>query len=663
MNDPRTPSLRTGSKRRRGRPACRHVHPLGESDRERALQARLEVIEALVDHPLITLDPCGRILSWNPAAAAVFGTAAEEAIGQSIACFLPDLPSSGFAAESGSGGFPFRCEVTAIRRDGSTFPAEVVGHCGPCGHLPLRMVAVTDLTARRAAETEIGRLTHEHEVLLVSTSYAILRVEPGGTIGFANPPAIELLGRGISDLVGVPLGDVLRGTGRDAERLEDIVASALLGNPARVEADLVLEGRPILISARAEPLRNGDGAVLVLEDCTHRRRLEEELRQAQKMEVLGQLAGGIAHDFNNELAVITLNAFMVRSDIAAGRIPDGEMVAEIHGAAERATRVSRQLLDMSRRSTLDVRSMELGPALRQVGRLLTKLVPETIDVRVEAAETGYTARVDAGALEQALLNLGTNARDAMPEGGCLTVRLSSERIGPDHRPSAAIGTRPEPGRYQLAEVIDTGVGIPATMLSHVVEPFFTTKEKGRGTGLGLSMVYGLVRQMDGFLDIESTPGEGTAVRLYFPADGSAPEEAAPPPHSEWEGDGEGRVVLVVEDEDPVRRACVTTLQRKGFEVLEAENGEVALEVFEAALGRVDAVVSDSVMPVLTGVELYRRLAELYGPIPFVLMTGYSDRIPEDLSGLPVLQKPWNPTDFLSTVWGEIRRLDPSIPGR
>jgi PAS domain S-box-containing protein len=382
-------------------------------------------------------------------------------------------------------------------------------------------------------------------------------------------------------------------------------------------------------------------------DVTDKRKLEEQLRQSQKMEAIGLLAGGVAHDFNNMLSII-----LGATELAQRAAPPGSAVVgyldEISSASLRAVELTRKLLMLSRRQVLRVESLELRKVVTEFGRLLSRVLGEDIELKVTLPPDPVCVRADAGQLNQILLNLGTNARQAMPKGGRLTLEVRETVVD-----AAFVADHPwaHPGSFGEIRVEDSGQGMSEETLAHIFEPFFTTKEEG--TGLGLPMVYGIVRQHGGCLAIESQVGVGTTVRLLLPLAHDVPEGRPASRSAEAPRRGH-ETVLVAEDEGPLRSLLASTLAAHGYEVLVAGDGEEALRLFEARGGRVDLAILDAVMPRLSGADTYARMRAIHPGLRAVFITGHAPdhvRIAELVAanGYPVLDKPFRLNDFVARV--------------
>jgi len=401
------------------------------------------------------------------------------------------------------------------------------------------------------------------------------------------------------------------------------------------------------VQERAQIVRDDRGAALrmvgTVQDITERRQLEEELRQSQKMEAIGRLAGGIAHDLNNALTAIAGYA-----ELALGEVPPGHAarndVEEIRRAAERAGSVTRQLLAFSRKRLLEPRVFDLNETVAVIARLLSRLLGADIQVQVRLVETPLPVVGDPGQVEQALINLAVNARDAMPSGGRLELATLRERVTDDvartHVPMPA-------AEYVVVLVSDTGHGMSHDTKARIFEPFFTTKEVGRGTGLGLSMVYGTLKQIGGFIFVDSEVGYGTTFRLYFPP--AAPQTELEPAVQPRDERRRGReTLLIVEDESAVRNFVASSLRRESYQLLLAASADEALAIADSHDGPIDLLLTDAVMPGRSGMELAALLTARRRGLSVIIMSGYTEH---NLTGADsghvaaLLQKPFTPRDL------------------
>lgn len=377
-------------------------------------------------------------------------------------------------------------------------------------------------------------------------------------------------------------------------------------------------------------------------DITDRKGLEAQLRQAQKLESIGQLAGGVAHDFNNILTVIQGHASLLLSNRALGEGPQ-ESAQQIALASERAATLTRQLLTFSRKQVIQPRTLDINDVIGNVIKMLKRLLREDVSLQVEYSSKLSMVHADAGMLEQVLMNLAVNARDAMPNGGDLTIRTSDQVISSGYVSAHGQGA---PGKYVCLCVGDTGCGIDREILPRIFEPFFTTKPVGYGTGLGLATVYGIVHQHRGWIDVDSELGKGTAFRVYFPAIDEQEKHSATPPR-EVEIPGGSETILLVEDEDAVRTLARNVLERKGYKVYEAVSAVEALKNWDQLREEVDLVLTDMVMPGgMTGLDLMRKLNAELPSLPAIYTSGYSvDIVGKEFElkdGINFLQKPYGP---------------------
>jgi PAS domain S-box-containing protein len=376
-------------------------------------------------------------------------------------------------------------------------------------------------------------------------------------------------------------------------------------------------------------------------DITERQRLEEQLRQAQKMEAVGRLAGGVAHDFNNLLTAILGSAELLLSRLGPDH-PERVEAEEIRKAAMWAANLTRQLLAFSRQQVLDPQVFDLSAVVADMDKMLRRLIRADIVFRSQLAPDLGAVRADPGQIEQVIMNLAVNACDAMPDGGTLRIETSNVDLDAGHEQEHVPAV---PGRYVMLTVSDTGTGMSTTTQAHIFEPFFTTKERGKGTGLGLSTVYGIVKQSDGYVWLESEPGRGTTFKVYLPRVDAPIAIKAPAPDRSASIDGD-ETVLVVEDQEPVRRLTRRVLETHGYAVLAAADGPEALHVAEHHAGTIHILVTDVVMPGMSGREVGRRLAAERPGMRVLYVSGYADDLIVNHGvlepGLAFLQKPFTP---------------------
>ena len=465
-------------------------------------------------------------------------------------------------------------------------------------------------------------------------------------------PVGELLGRTIHDIFPRERADVF------ARWIHHVLDT---GRSVEDEYEIDINGRTVWFAATIASLT--DATVLwIARDITERRTLEEQLRQSAKMEAVGRLAGGVAHDFNNLLTAISTNADLALSAIAGGS-DIREELGQIKRAAERATALTRQLLAFSRRQMLQPRLLDINAVVAEAGGFLARLIGEHIELVTHLDADTWPVVADAGQLTQVVMNLAVNARDAMPNGGILTITTGNidvtEPLAAKHR---GLGI----GEYVVLTLRDTGAGMDRRTQERVFEPFFTTKEQGRGTGLGLATVYGIVKQSNGYIQLTSTPGRGTAFWIFLPkANGAVEQIDTPAPGPERVV--LGATVLIVEDEPQVRGAAARVLRRRGYTVLECANGADALSVWAERRDEISLVVTDVVMPQLGGRELVRELRSLGATVPVLFISGYAEGASpttgDDTGRSVFLAKPFDIGVFSRLVGELIQTSEPPVAGR
>ena len=459
--------------------------------------------------------------------------------------------------------------------------------------------------------------------LILSAVFGIYRCTLGGRFLDVNPALISMLGYGsVEEVLALDARREVYVNPQEIDRLTDEYQRTGSLNGVEVQwkhkdghtITVRLNGRAASSSGE-EP---EEVLELIAEDITERRQLEEQFRQAQKMEAVGRLAGGVAHDFNNLLMVINGYTEVLLEQLE----PASEMhqkVQSIQQAADRAATLTRQLLAFSRKQVLELKVVDVNAVIGDMERLLRPLIGENIELLTRLSTEAGRTRADAGQLEQVIMNLVVNAKDSMPEGGKITIQSSNVTVRPNLGEHRFI----QPGRYSVISVADTGQGMDKETQSRIFEPFFTTKEKGKGTGLGLSTVYGIVKQSNGYVFAESQIGAGTTFYVYLPRVEETVEELGPVTTQESEKGG-CETVLLVEDEESVRELVRVTLISRGYKVLEAENGESGLRIAEATKGPIDILVTDVVMPGMGGRELAKRLVALRPGTSVLYLSGYTE---------------------------------------
>lgn len=513
---------------------------------------------------------------------------------------------------------------------------------------------VIDISDRKLAEEALQRAEARSRALIGAMQDVILVLDRDGTYVDIAPSATDRVYRPPKDLLGRRLHEVFPADQADAF-IRSIVKALDTRAPVEIAYDLAIRGENIFFEATVSPLPDGR-VVFVARDVSARKRAElalreseDQLRQAQKMEAVGQLAGGIAHDFNNLLMAIMSNAELAALELSAGS-PVDQHIDEIKSASRRARSLTQQLLAFSRKQMLQPRVLDLNVVVRDAEQILRRLIGETITMTVTIEPALGHVRADQGQLVQVLLNLAVNARDAMPKGGQLLIESSNRDVSASEA-NAHRGLRD--GRYVVLEVKDSGVGIDEDTKARIFEPFFTTKPPGQGTGLGLSTAYGIVKQSGGYIAVDSTVGAGTSFTILLPRVYEPSEPLPVTPPAEVPAITSRGTVLLVEDENAVREATKRMLRKFGFTVIEAKHGQDALTLWEQAGSSVDVVLTDVVMPAMGGADLARALRERRPNLRVVFMSGYTQGTLEmssmDEAATRFLPKPFTADQLVSTL--------------
>ena len=629
-------------------------------DRETQLRGSEGRLRAVLDAALdavIGMDVDDVITYWNPRAEAIFGWRREEALGRSLRdLVIPEryreAHSRGLARFLATGEGPVldrRIELHGLRRDGTEFPVELSITAVKHGETLSFSAFVADITERKRSEAELRRYADVFRNMQVGLNVWCLQDREDlrtFKLIFTNPAAAHSLGVRTEDVLGKSMHDAF---------------------PHMLDTDLPRQYREVLLSGEARDLGEvrehfgertdggvfsikvfplpGDCVGVALEDITERRRLESQLLHAQKMEAVGRLAGGVAHDFNNALGVILgyTELLMRKADEAQRGKLD-----QILKATQRASGLTRQLLAFSRKQMVDPKVLDLNALLSELEKMLGRLIGEHIDLAIVPGADLGQVKADLGQLEQVVMNLCVNSRDAMPNGGLLRIETANADLDARH----AAGHEPlAPGRHVMLAVSDTGCGIEREILSQIFEPFFTTKEQGKGTGLGLAMVYGIVKQAGGYVWVYSEVGHGTTFKIYLPRIDepavAAEVQETPMPSKGWE------TILLVEDEGPLRALAREILEEHGYRVIEATGPHGALEMALRHPEPIHLLVTDVVMPAMNGRVLAESLMAVRPGLRVLYMSGYTDDIIVHSgvleSGALPLEKPFTTLALLGRV--------------
>ena len=617
------------------------------------------LVEAVTDYAIYMLDPEGVVTSWNPGAQRFKGYTASEVIGSHFSRFYAEedrktgLPARALATSAREG--KFESEGWRVRKDGSRFWAHVVIDPirSPDGHLVGFAKITRDLTERRAAEKRLKQNEDQFRLLVQGvTDYALYMLDPKGRVSSWNMGAERIKQYRAEEIIGQHFSKFYS----ESDRLKGEPQNAL--DIARREGRFEKEGwrvrkdgtqfwANIIIDA----IRDETGAIIgfakITRDITERKEQQKALEQArealahsQKMDAIGQLTGGIAHDFNNLLMVI-----LGSLELVGRRLPDDERVTTLISnaiqAAQRGAALTQRMLAFARRQDLDLKPVDVAALVRDMTDLLQRSLGPSVPIETHFPLKLDLVHADANQLEMALLNLAVNARDAMPDGGNIVIAARDETVKGRSR------SKLKAGRYVCLSVKDTGEGMDRATLVRAMEPFFTTKGIGRGTGLGLSMVHGMTEQSGGRFVLKSRKGEGTTAEMWLPV----AKVAKPAQGERFIMDGAPRtrplVVLAVDDDGLVLMNTTVMLQDMGHTVLEATSGSQALDILRRE--PVDLVITDHAMPRMTGAQLAAAIKAERPGIPIILATGYAELPPGVDAELPKLGKPFRQQELMQAV--------------
>jgi PAS domain S-box-containing protein len=630
---------------------------------QRRARERLELLGAAVDSAassIVVTDRAGTIKWVNRAFTATTGYAPDEAVGRTPGELIGSgKQHAGFYRDFWDtilAGDVWRGRLLNRRKDGTLYPEEqvVTPVRDEAGRITHFIAVKVDVGQRE----EASRRIRFQSTLLDAVGQAVIAMDLAGRVTYWNRSAEALYGWTAEEAMGTDAVELTAATGARDEAIE-ILERLRRREPWSGEFHLRRkDGSTFFGLVTYTPILDEDGVLTGIvgasTDLTERREIEASLRQSQKMEAVGRLAAGVAHDFNNLLTVIQGHTQMVLDDLPGdSRLRDD--LGEILGEADRAARLTRQLLAFSRRQVRAERVLDLGRTLVELEPLLRRLVPSRVTLHFEPGEGGVLVRADPSQIEQVVLNLAVNAGDAIESEGSVHFRVGEEVLTAEQ--IAHAGWSVAPGAYAILTVEDTGHGMTPEVMERMFEPFFTTKPEGRGTGLGLSTVFGIVQQSGGVVDGDSEPGKGTTFRVLLPraheaaAEGSR-EEPSPGEQGAGPAAGGAATILLVDDTDAVLRVGRRILERAGYRVLTAADGREALALIGERGGEIDLVVSDVVMPDMGGTALLAELLERGTDLGFVLSSGHpDDEIPLEARhrAAAFLPKPYRAADLIRVV--------------
>ena len=598
----------------------------------------------------------GTVLDVNFAACGLHGMTRQQMIGKnSLEDLLP--PDRREAAQRDfqklTEGKLTWIEGESLASNGRVIPVEVRASRIEYDHKPALLLHVRDITQRRSAETALQSSEMLFRSVWANSVDGMRLTDEKGLMVAVNDAFCRLVGMEAPAMEGQPFTAVYADSENKLEmisRHRDQFFTRTPEQKSEQKCDLhngqtvMLEITHSFVEVQGRPML----MLSLFRDVTLHRRLEEQLRQSQKMEAIGQLAGGVAHDFNNILTVIHGHAsLLAMSDLKNNAARSAQQIVQ---AADRAAGLTRQLLAFGRRQIIQPKRLDMNQSVGHMADMLGRLLGEDVALQLNYCPSHAMVEADSGMMEQVLLNLAVNARDAMPRGGQLTIRIAVVDIDQAHvqrHPEARVG------RFVCVTKSDTGCGIPQENLSRIFEPFFTTKEIGRGTGLGLATVYGIIKQHQGWIEVESALGKGTTFRIYIPSVGAAPAEVEKPT-TQLIVRGGSETILLVEDESPVRELVASVLENYGYKILQAGTGHEAIGVWHEQKDKINLLLTDLVMPGnMNGHELAEKLRCERSGLKVIFTSGYSaDIVGKDFkldANLNFLQKPYHPNTLALTV--------------
>jgi PAS domain S-box-containing protein len=657
-----------GSRKHGQKPAA------GEPSKSRAQRVfSPEILEAIPD-AVIAVDREGKILHVNTQTEAMFGYSREELIGQPIEVLVPERyhgrhqhHRGDYAEQPKIRRMGAGLNLYGRRRDGSEFPVEISLSPVETESGMLVLSAIRDISDRKKIEEDLRRANEELAqrtdrelwdyrtrlaAIVDSSEDAIIGKDLNGIITEWNRGAERMYGYTAEEIVGKPLVTIV-----PADRHEEvarILETIRSGESVKYleSVRIAKDGKLLNVSITVSPIRDTSGKIVgastIARNITDQRRAEDQLRQAQKMEAIGRLAGGVAHDFNNVLGIILACSELLRDRVSA--TPGlRQYVENIRKASDRGASLTRQLLAFSRRKPANPIVMDVNERLRETTKLLRPLMGDDVEVMLVNRGGAALIEADPGQIDQIVMNLAVNARDAMPKGGKLILEISTvnfdEAFARHHPPMT-------PGNYVLLAVSDTGYGMDQSIISRIFEPFFTTKEIGKGTGLGLSTVYGIVQQSGGQIFVYSEPEKGTTFKVYLPSAEEKIERGPSETQPELAKAAEA-TILLVEDDELIRGLTRQMLEEHGYRVVEACDAVSALKLVQTNGNRFDLVLTDVVMKGMSGPELVRELNQSNLAPKVVYMSGYTGELmgEQDFenSGLTLLEKPFTRASLLNAV--------------
>jgi len=621
--------------------------------------------------------PDGRVLGCNSTFAWMLGYASREEV---LGChaerfYFSAEERSEFLKNLRQEGSLVNSELRLRRKDGSSIwvVENVAATCDEQGNLTLIEGTLVDISAYKRTADALRDSQERLLGIITSAMDAIITIDEKQQIIVFNKAAEEIFRCSAAEVIGKSIDRFLPVSLREIHQQhirsfgQTGVSTRSLYSPGTLVA-LRSNGEEFPIEASISQVRTSSEKLytVILRDISVRKRTEDQLRQAQKMEAVGRLAGGIAHEFNNYLGIIMGYTELLEHE-TVGNDSLQLSLAEIKDASQKVASLTRQLLAFSRKQVIEPREVDLNSVVWETHKLLRRLIPVTIDLIPKLQGNLGKVKADPAQVQQILINLVLNARDSLPEGGKIVLETAEVELDQEY---ASRQLEVQPGQYVMLSVADTGIGMDKETLSHIFEPFFTTKEEGKGTGLGLSTTYGIVKQSGGHLTVASVPGRGSTFCIYLP---KLSDSFALPQPPQAQSARPGRpTVLVVEDESALRKLMTKVLEVEGFQVVEAKDGEQAVAICKSWAEPIDLVVTDLAMPKLNGLQLKEIVAGLRPAVRFLLISGYAEDVVKDPTILrtdtALLEKPFLPDELVHKIRqilrgknGELRGFESAPP--
>lgn len=620
-----------------------------------ANEAKYRELVQNVNSIILKMDPEGKVTFFNKFAQVFFGYTEKEMLGRSVAgTIVPETESAVFGLDFMIKDIEINPEKyvnneneNMLRNGERVWVAWTNKAIRDGNNKVIEILCIgNDITERRRMENELKEYEERFRRLFETAKDGLLLIDKQtGNIVNVNPAIVEMLGYSSEEFIGKKLRDI--GLLKDIKDFKETIRELIQAGFINYENVVAETKQGQLVDVDIYMVDRAKFIQCNVRDITERKKLSAQLLQSQKMEAIGHLVGGIAHDFNNILSGVIAYQNLVDEKMKDDD-PLRPYLDELNKLTERAATLTRSLLAYSRKQVMEMKPADINRIIFSIRKMLDRLIGEDIEFRVHMAAKELIANVDVGQIEQVLLNLATNARDAMPHGGVLTISTEHVQIDSNFMKTNGYG---EVGNYAVLSVADTGAGIDEETMEHIFEPFFTTKEVGRGTGLGLAMVYGIIKQHNGFINVYSRPGEGATFKIYLPLIMTKEEifekaELTPVPSGK-------EIILLAEDDQALRKVSKIFLEKYGYKVLEAINGKDALSVFSENSAGINLIVADIIMPKMHGNEVYEKARMIRPDIKYLFMSGYSNDIIQKRDvlkeGVNFISKPFSPYELLRKV--------------